>query len=195
MNSVNQQEPPNISEGFYREHADRYAEVSHQMLQSVYIKSSHPRLTGDLDLLARLKELVPSGSGLDAGCGAGARDVFSFWQEGCDIYGVDAIEENLRVAKTVHPEISDRLSVADLREPLDLDDDSFDFVMCNAVIQHIAPEYVMQVTLKEFARGLKPGGLMQLMFKTVPECRRLSTVITVWTALFCSMTSRRSYLH
>ena len=39
------------SEKFYARYADRYAEVSHQLIQSIYIESSHPKLTNDLDLI------------------------------------------------------------------------------------------------------------------------------------------------
>lgn len=155
-----------ISESFYRRHAQRYAEVSHGFIQSVYTNASHPALKDDTDLIGRLQELVPAGArGLDAGCGAGARDVFFYWQKGYDIYGVDAVEENIREARRLHPEIAGRVSVADLREPLDYPDASFDFATCNAVIQHIAPDIVLGVTLPELARLLKPGGVLQLMFK------------------------------
>ena len=154
-----------FSAEFYRHHAERYLEVAHQFLQSVYIKSSHPALKGDLDLLERLKELTPGRKGLDAGCGAGARDVYDLWNSGYDIYGVDAVEENIQKAKELHPEIADRVSVADLRYPLDFPDESFDFVICDAVIQHIAPEQAFEVTLREQARVLRPGGVLQLMFK------------------------------
>ena len=154
------------SEAFYRQYARRYAEVSHNFIQSVYIKSSHPGLTGDTDLLERLHEIVPAGSrGLDAGCGAGARDVFHCWQRGYDIHGVDAVEENILEARRLHPEIADRVSVADLREPLEYPEGSFDFVMCNAVIQHIAPDIALSVTIPELVRLLKTGGILQLMFK------------------------------
>ena len=152
-------------EGFYRHHSERYAEVAHQLLQSVYIRSSHPTLKGDMDLLERLKELVPGRRGLDAGCGSGARDVFDFWNIGYDVYGIDSVEENIEVAKQLHPEIADRVSVADMRYPLEFSDGSFDFVICSAVIQHIAPEQVFDVTLRELARVLKSGGILQLMFK------------------------------
>lgn len=156
---------PDFSERFYQAHATRYAEVAHQFLQSIYIKSSHPALKCDTDLLQQLRAMVPGGHGLDAGCGAGARDVYDFWQRGYDIQGVDAVAENIREAKALHPEIADRVAVADLRQPIDFPDASFDFVMCNAVIQHIAPQIVFDVTLCEFARVLKPGGILQLMFK------------------------------
>jgi SAM-dependent methyltransferase len=157
--------PPDFSEEFYRSHAQRYSEVAHQFIQSVYIRSSHPALKGDRDLLERLKELVPAGNGLDAGCGAGARDVYDFWRSGYDIYGIDAIDENIQKARELHPEIADRVSVADLRYPLSFPDESFDFVICDAVIQHISPNHVFGVTLPELARVLKHGGVLQLMFK------------------------------
>jgi SAM-dependent methyltransferase len=153
------------SETFYRRFAQRYAEVSHQFLQSVYLHASHPALQGDLDLLERLKALAPGRRGLDAGCGAGARDVYHFWQEGYDIYGIDAVEENIQKAQELHPEIADRVFVADLRAPLDFPEAFFDFMLCNAVIQHIEPKHVFEITLREFARVLKPGGILQLMFK------------------------------
>ena len=164
-NSPPSEKPLDYSEEFYRAYADRYAEVAHQLLQSIYIKSSHPALKGDLDLLKRLKELITGRRGLDAGCGAGARDVYEFWLGGYDIYGIDAVEENIRSAKELHPEIADRVSVADMRCPLDFSDESLDFVICSAVIQHIMPDQVFEVTLRELARVLKPGGVLQLMFK------------------------------
>lgn len=153
------------SEKFYARYADRYAEVSHQLLQSIYIESSHPKLASDLDLIEHLKTLAPGKHGLDAGCGAGARDVYTLWSEGYDIFGIDAVKENIDTAIRFHPEITDRLSVADLRGELPFPASSFDFVICNAVIQHIKPEIVNKVTLPELCRVLKRGGVLQLMFK------------------------------
>ena len=157
---------PDFSESFYRSHARRYAEVSHNFIQSVYTDVSHPSLKGDTDLFDRLQELVKTGSqGLDAGCGSGARDVFFYWQRGYDILGVDAVEENILEAHRLHPEIASRVTAADLRKPLGYSDGSFDFVLCNAVIQHIAPEIALGTTLPEFVRVLRKGGVLQLMFK------------------------------
>ena len=157
---------PDFSETFYRGHAQRYAEVSHNFIQSVYSDVSHPGLTGDTALIDRLQELVhPGCRGLDAGCGAGARDVFFYWQKGYDVFGIDAVGENILEARRLHPEIAQRVSVVDLREPLAYPDASFDFVLCNAVIQHIEPEIALGKTLPEFARVLKAGGVLQLMFK------------------------------
>ena len=154
------------SNDFYRTHAGRYAEVSHEFIQSVYSNVSHPGLTSDLVIIDRMKELIPKNAvGLDAGCGAGARDVFFYWQSGYDIIGVDSVEENIRVARKLHPEISERVSVWDLSKPLRYDSDTFDFVMCNAVIQHITPQLVRDVTIPELCRVLKSNAVLQLMFK------------------------------
>ncbi len=153
------------SENFYIRYAERYAEVSHQLLQSIYIESSHPKLTSDLALIERLKTLVSGKRGLDAGCGAGARDVYNLYSDGYDIFGIDAVKENIDIAIKLHPEITDRLSVTDLREKLPFPASFFDFVMCNAVVQHIEPRLVETVTLPELCRVLKRDGVLQLMFK------------------------------
>ena len=58
------------------------------------------------------------------------------------------------------------VQVADLREPLPFTDSEFDFVLCNAVIQHIPETVTVEVTLPELVRVLRPGGVLQLMFKT-----------------------------
>ena len=156
---------PDYSTDFYRHHAQEYARVSDQFLQSVYLKSSHTSLKDDWDLWDRLMQLAPGPRGLDAGCGAGARDVFHAWSLGYDVIGIDSIEENIQAACDLHSEIADRVFLADLRCPLSFEDESFDFVACNAVIQHIEPDVVNGVVLPHFARVLRPGGVLQLMFK------------------------------
>ena len=169
-------EVPDFSESFYRRNAQRYAEVSHNFIQSVYTDMSHQKLGSDRDLMDRMMELFPPGSrGLDAGCGAGARDVYFYWQNGYDICGVDAVEENILEARRLHPEIADVVEVADLGQTLSYPDGSFDFVLCNAVIQHIEPAVTMGMTLPELARVLKPGGVLQLMFKYGTVSQRCTT--------------------
>ena len=153
------------STDFYRHHAQEYARIAEQFLQSVYTISSHPNLKDDWDLWDELVRLAPGPRGLDAGCGAGARDVFHAWSEGYDVVGIDSVEENIQEAQELHSEIADRVFVADLNRPLPFQDESFDFVACNAVIQHIEPDVVKGVILPNFARVLRPGGVLQLMFK------------------------------
>ena len=151
---------------FYRMHTQRYSQLSHEFTHSTYTDSSNPGLRGDMDLLKRVTELAWGKRGLDAGCGAGARDVHLLHTWGYDVYGIDAVEENISLGRELHPEIAHRLSVADLREPLSFGSGFFDFVLCDAVIQHLTTEATETTTLPELARVLAPGGVLQLMFKT-----------------------------
>ncbi|MFW6103370.1 MAG: class I SAM-dependent methyltransferase [Chloroflexota bacterium] len=156
---------PDTSADFYRFHSDRYADIAHAFGQSVYLESSQDWLKNDWDLLHRAETLAPGLRALDAGCGAGARDVYKLWCDGYEAFGIDAVEENIIVARRMHPEIADRLFVADLREPLPFPPEEFDLVLCNAVIQHIPRQDTFAVTLPELVRVLRRGGVLQFMFK------------------------------
>ena len=94
------------------------------------------------------------------------RYVHVLWSRGYDIYGLDAVAENIQVAKDLHPEIADRLQVSELRELLPFPDATFDPAVCNAVIQHIPEAVTKQMSLPELTRVLRSGGVLQLMFKT-----------------------------
>ena len=145
---------------FYRERASEYA-----ALRQVFANRSHPEFREDRDLYRRLAELASPGAGLDAGCGPGALEMLYLSELGFEMYGLDAVAENIRVARSIRPEFADRLQVADIQEPLPFDNSRFEMVLCNAVIQHIPRDKVFASVLPEFARVLRPGGVLQLMFK------------------------------
>ena len=145
---------------FYRERASEYA-----ALRQVFANRSHPEFREDRDLYRRLAELAPPGQGLDAGCGAGALEMSYLTELGFEMSGLDAVAENIRVARSLRPEFADRLQVANIQDPLPFDDSSFEIVLCNAVIQHVPRDAVFDSVLPEFARVLRPGGVLQLMFK------------------------------
>lgn len=134
-------------------------------MQRVWANTSHPLLKGNHSLIDALVEMAPGTRGLDAGCGAGAIDVADLVGRGLDVVGFDAIEENVEAALRLHPSLTGQVHVADLSEPLDFPDAGFDFVMCNAVIQHLSEEAVFSTTIPELARVLGPGGVLQLVFK------------------------------
>jgi SAM-dependent methyltransferase len=150
---------------FYRLNAERYATNQVDLVQRVWSNTSHPLLEGNHSLVDALVKMAPGPRGLDAGCGAGAIDVADLVARGLDVVGLDAIEENVEAALRLHPSLRGRVQVADLSEPLDFPDAGFDFVMCNAVIQHLSHDQVFQTTIPEFARVLRPGGILQLVFK------------------------------
>ena len=145
---------------FYRERASEYA-----ALRQVFANRSHPEFREDRDLYHRLVELTAPGPGLDAGCGAGALEMSYLAELGFKMFGIDAVPENIETARSLRPEFADRLMVANLREPLPFEDAGFQVVLCNAVIQHVPREVVFGRVLPEFARVLRPGGVLQLMFK------------------------------
>ena len=93
----------------------------------------------------------------DTGCGAVARDVHLLQAWGYDIYGIYAVEENISLGRELHAEIADKLSVADLRDPLSFESGFFDFVLCNAVIQHLTNEATETTAIPELARVPGPG--------------------------------------
>ncbi len=145
---------------FYRERASEYA-----ALRQVFANRSHPEFREDRDLYRRLADLATPGPGLDAGCGPGALEMSYLAELGFEMYGLDAVAENIEVARGLRPKFAERLQVADVQEPLPFDDSSFEVVLCNAVIQHIPRDVVVAIVLPEFARVLRPGGVLQLMFK------------------------------
>ena len=145
---------------FYRERAPEYA-----ALRQVFANRSHPEFREDRDLYCRLAELARRGRGLDAGCGPGALEMSYLEEMGFEMFGLDAVAENIEVARRLRPELAGCLQVADIQNPLPFEDSSFEIVLCNAVIQHISSDTVFATVLPEFARVLKPGGVLQLMFK------------------------------
>lgn len=151
-------------ERFYAQQARRYAELSQAYLGSGF-SSDNPALRGTRDLLTRLLELSPGPRGLDAGCGAGAVAMAFCRDQGCRMYGLDAVQRNLILSRDMHPALAGRILVHDLREPLPFADRAFDFVMCNAVIQHLAHREVFERVFPEFVRVLAGQGVLQLMFK------------------------------
>jgi SAM-dependent methyltransferase len=149
---------------WYARNAARYAQVAEDLTQSVFVESTHPAITQEFDLFDRTLALAPGHRGLDLGCGAGARDVARLTRQGCEVDGLDGVAENIAEALARHPHLAGRLRVADLRAPLPYPDGSFDFAVCDSVVQHLAPEDVRHL-LAEAARVLRPGGVLQLLFK------------------------------
>ena len=150
---------------FYRERSQHYATFKSQFEESGFANPSHADLVGDEALTTFLVSLTRGKTGLDAGCGPGAIDLARLRDSGHDVVGFDAVEENIQVAIKLRPELSPHLKVADLSEPLNYESASFDFVMCNAVIQHITPSLLFDITIPELVRVLRPRGVLQLVFK------------------------------
>jgi 2-polyprenyl-3-methyl-5-hydroxy-6-metoxy-1,4-benzoquinol methylase len=97
---------------------------------------------------------------LDAGCGTGT---LSRWmaERGCSVLGVDAASEMVAAAAQAAQaqSCSDRLSFVRIGSiaRLALDDNLLDGILCSSVLEYVPDP---TVCLAEFARVLKPGGLL-----------------------------------
>ena len=151
----------NAAVEFYRRQSRRYAEVAHAFLQSVYVTSSHPTLTDDSVLLSMARRLAPGTRCLDAGCGAGARDVYTLWREGCDVCGIDVVEENIALAREMHPEIASRVVIAGYHQdgPRQVDMQSWNWKGLDVVNAHERDPDVYVEGLKEAVAAVEAGWL------------------------------------
>jgi 2-polyprenyl-3-methyl-5-hydroxy-6-metoxy-1,4-benzoquinol methylase len=97
---------------------------------------------------------------LDAGCGSGT---LARWlaARGCSVLGVDAASEMVAAAAQAANALncSDRLSFVHVNTiaRLALDDNLLDGILCSSVLEYVPDP---SACLTEFARVLKPGGLL-----------------------------------
>ena len=125
----------------------RYRKRSFQTRQTVLLKALQNR-----DLAGTLW--------LDAGCGTGT---LARWlaARGCSVLGVDAASEMVVAANqsAQSKNFSGQLSFVRVTTIacLALDDQSMDGVLCSSVLEYVSDPIAC---LSEFARVLKPGGLL-----------------------------------
>lgn len=93
---------------------------------------------------------------LDVGCGTGmvGRALRGRGFEG-KIHGLDISQTSLEIAR--RSGAYDSLEPADLQQPLPVEDDSFDAVVCVGVMTYL-PD--VEAVWREFARVARPGGLV-----------------------------------
>ena len=135
-------------------------------------------LTEDLGLDLRGKRC------LDVGCGGGLL-AEEFAKLGCRVVGVDPSEPSLVTART-HAE-QEGLAieyVAASAEELPFEGDSFDFVYCCDVLEHVSS---VESAVAEAARVLKPTGAY--LYDTINRTRRsrlvLIKLLQEWEATRC----------
>ena len=117
---------------------------------------------GDLRLISDFVEMLPGREVLDAGCGGGR--MITYLQSLDDRLAIDGVDLSPRMvdhARRAHP--SRRIRVGDLAG-LPHPDDSVDGVLAWYSIIHTPPEQLDRV-LREFARVLRPGGVLLAAFQ------------------------------
>ena len=133
---------------YEQQHAGIY--IGHQYLYSKWL-SYYPQTSRSG--LTKSKHKI-----LDAGCGTGlvANNYFDLVQEGVvEIYGADLSPDMLEIAKTKN--VYEELKVANLKEQLPYQEESFDSLVCGGVFVqgHCGPE-----CLPHLMRVLKNGGVL-----------------------------------
>ena len=93
---------------------------------------------------------------LDAGCGNG-RNLKWFYNSSFSLFGVDTNASRIEVAKEKYATISDNFTVQNL-DVLSFDCDSFDHVICSAVLHFAQNTQHFLNMFSELVRVLKPGG-------------------------------------
>jgi predicted TPR repeat methyltransferase len=132
---------------FYSKWADEY---DHQMLDVLGYTS--PKTVAQL-----LCDYLPDKNSriFDIGCGTGLTCIF-LHQQGYDrLDGVDLSPDMVRVAQDRN--IYQQVSVADLNQPLAIDDNSYDAAISSGTFTHghVGPE-----PLDEIFRIIRPGGIL-----------------------------------
>ena len=82
---------------------------------------------------------APSSRVLDIGCGSG-RDLAALLKAGHDAFGLEPILEMRQEAVKAHPEVADRVRDSALPQLATEAAESFDGVLCSAVLMHIPPQ-------------------------------------------------------
>lgn len=100
---------------------------------------------------------------LDAGCGSG-RNIIYFLRNGYEVYAIDpnaeAVHAVKALAKKIAPAIPQSNFIVSTAESLSFDDQSFDLVICSAVLHFADSEAHFDNMLRSMWRVLKPGGYL-----------------------------------
>jgi SAM-dependent methyltransferase len=116
---------------------------------------------------------------LDVGCGNHSPTITKHWFPGCRYTGVDIAEYNLDDGDHL---LMDRFVIvgADGAGYEQIEGESFDLIVMNHVMEHMADPYAV---LERICRSLRPGGYIYLAF---PSVRSLALPSACDTALnFC----------
>lgn len=112
----------------------------------------------DSSIVATAMRLKRHGTVLDVGCGSG-RDISKLASLGFEVYGVDASKNLIREANRRHPELEGHIVFGALPGGLPFDEQTFDLVICSAVLMHIQPEN-LPLAMEALAARVGKGGYL-----------------------------------
>lgn len=104
------------------------------------------------------KRYLPNQKILDAGCGSG-RNLKWFYQNDFKLSGIDADTNRIAHAKEIYPKIATELRVGQL-DDLPYKEQSFDHIICCAVLHFAKDEKHFKTMFSEMVRVLKSSGTL-----------------------------------
>jgi SAM-dependent methyltransferase len=113
------------------------------------------------DLHALVRRFFRPGATADIGCGSG-REVAWLAANGFPAVGYDASAGLLGEARARYPQL--RFEAAALPELSGIADESFDNVLCETVVMHLAPDAIAP-SVRRLTAILKPGGVLYLSWR------------------------------
>lgn len=121
---------------------------------------------GDIDIYLfdqiQKGRFAPGMKIFDAGCGGG-RNIVWFMRNGFEVFAIDVDQravENIRdLVKSLAPELSPENFQTATLESIPFPDESFDWVICNAVLHFAEDRSQFDRWLTELWRVLRPGGM------------------------------------
>jgi tellurite methyltransferase len=115
--------------------------------------------------------IMPGMRVLDAGCGPG-RNLVYLLREGYEVFASDQSPEAIAQTRALAASLAPHLPVQNFRleaiESISHPDDTFDFVICSAVLHFARDDAHFDAMLRNLWRVLKPSGLL--------FCRLASTI-------------------
>ena len=135
---------------------------------------------------------------LDFGCGWGRMSQIAFWKTNPEnIFSMDVQDDALKICKETG--LRTNLVKISMSPPIQHPDASFDFIMAYSVFSHLNEDLYLQ-WMKEFARLLRPGGILAITTRgrsiiryakelatdpyTPPHARGLAEAFSDWDKAF-----------
>jgi len=153
----------------------------------------------ELEIATIAPFLTPGLDVLDAGCGTGYASARYAAEAEARVVGIDYVPQMIETASTRRAElpavVRERLDfrVGDVRR-LDLPSESFDRVVSTRVVINLPTRVEQRAALREYARVLRPDGLLLLSEASVQGWERLNALRDEWGLPAIPMPEFNSYL-
>jgi len=127
-----------------------------------YYSNNHSEITERYNSVSEgiskyfLSSFIPESKVIDIGCGSG-RDIKILQKMGYDSYGIDPCKEFVNTIKNENTEDKNKVFLDSLPELKSIDDNSFDGILCSAVIMHLPDEQLFDASFT-IRRILKENG-------------------------------------